>query len=71
MTSQTIGTVQLKWNNTLRAEAIMGTNQRGSKSSDGITEQTKKETKGVLEGATEEGTKHGKANQGRPIQNKA
>ena len=44
-TLQTIGTVQLKWNNTLRAKAIMGTNQRGSQSSDGIMEWTKRGTK--------------------------
>ena len=42
---QTIGTVQLKWNNTLRAKVVMRTNQRGSQSSDGIMEQTKKGTK--------------------------
>ena len=41
----TIGTVQLKWNNTLRAEATVGMNQRGSQSSDGIMEQTKRGTK--------------------------
>ena len=38
VTSQTIGTMQLKQNNTLRAKAIMGKNQRGSQSSDGIME---------------------------------
>ena len=55
---QTIGTMQLKWNNTLRAKVIVGTNQRGSQSSDGITEWTKKGNKGVLEEAAEQGTKH-------------
>ena len=43
-----IGTVQLKWNNTLRARAIVGTNPRGSRSSDGVTDQTKKRNKGDL-----------------------
>ena len=41
----TIRTMQLKQNNTLRAKATMGMNQRGSRSSDGITEQTKRGTK--------------------------
>ena len=40
-----IGTVQLKWNNTLRAGATVGTNLRGSRSSDGVTDRTKKGTK--------------------------
>ena len=42
---QTIGTMQLKWNNTLRAKVTVGTNQRGSRSSDGIMEWTKRGTK--------------------------
>ena len=37
--------MQLKWNNTLRAKATVGMNQRGHQSSDGITEQTKRGTK--------------------------
>ena len=43
-----IGTVQLKWNNTLRAGATVGTNPRGSQSSDGVTDRTKKRNKGDL-----------------------
>ena len=45
-----IRTVQLKWNNTLRAEVIMGTNPRGSQSSDGIIEQAKRGTKEAWRG---------------------
>ena len=37
--------MQLKQNNTLRAEATVKRNQRGSRSSDGIMEQTKRGTK--------------------------
>ena len=43
-----IGTVQLKWNNTLRAGASVGTNPRGTRSSDRVTDRTKKRNKGDL-----------------------
>ena len=56
-----IRTVQLKWNNTLRAGATMGTNPRGSQSSDGVTDRTKGKWNKGGSGGVEQGTKHEEA----------
>ena len=64
MASQTIGTMQLKWNNPLRAGVTEGMSPKGSRSSDGVTDWTKKGEQRRLGGDIEQGTKHREADRG-------
>ena len=55
--------MQLKQNNTLRARATVGTNPKGSRLSDGVTDRTKEKEQRRLGSGAEQGTKHGEADQ--------
>ena len=57
-------------NNTLRVEVTMGINPRGSQSSDGVTDWTKKGNKGSSEGVWNRELNTGKRTEGGLVQNK-